>query len=148
MAETLVKDRICYACGVDVRKGALFCYNCGGAVAPEIPLETKNKNLSNTWVHQNVAEIEREDRAEESKEITPEASQAKEKTTKKSDLQEYIKMDSAANMRRKPKTLQKRRVEEVVWEEYESGSNGWFIFFAFILMLFAIGVFYLARYLK
>jgi len=146
MAETLVENRICYACGVDVRKGALFCYNCGGAVTPEIPIETKNKNLSNTWVHQNVAEIEQDSKIEAKE--NSQNQKIKEKTTKKPELQEYIKLDSAAEMRRKPKTIQKKRVEEVVWEEYESTSNGWFILVAFILTLFAVGVFYMARYLK
>jgi uncharacterized Zn finger protein (UPF0148 family) len=129
-----------------VRKGALFCYNCGGAVTPEIPIETKNKNLSNTWVHQNVAEIEQDSKIEPKK--NSKTKKKKEKTTKKPELQEYIKLDSAAEMRRKPKTIQKKRVEEVVWEEYESTSNGWFILVSVILTLFAVGVFYMAKYLK
>ena len=147
MAETTVKNRICYACGVDVRKGALFCHSCGSTVAPEIPLETKNKNLNNTWVHQNVAEIEQETKTEvkgDSKKIP----KTKEKTTKKPELQEYIKLDSAAAMRRKPKTFQKKRVEEVVWQEYESAPNVWFIVVTIILTLLAVGIFFLARYLK
>ncbi len=146
MAEILVENRICYACGVDVRKGALFCYNCGGAVTPEIPIETKNKNLSNTWVHQNVEEIEQDSKIELKK--NSKTKKKKEKTTKKPELQEYIKLDSAAEMRRKPKTIQKKRVEEVVWEEYESAPNGWFILVSFILTLFAVGIFFLAKYLK
>ena len=46
MAKTLVEKEICDACGADVRPGSLFCYNCGGAVADEIPeavLEQKRK---------------------------------------------------------------------------------------------------------
>lgn len=147
MAETLVENRICYSCGVDVRKGAVFCYNCGGEVAPEIPLETKNKNLSNTWVHQNVAEIEQEPKFEAKEDSK--VPKVKENTTKKQELQEYIKLDSAAAMRRKPKTIQKKRVEEVVWEEYESSASGaWFVLVSLILTLFAVGVFYMAKYLK
>lgn len=145
MAETLVENRICYTCGVDVRNGALFCYNCGGAVAPEIPLETKNKNLSNTWVHQNVAEIEQEAKTEKG---SNEILKPKEQTTKKPELQEYIKLDSAAAMRRKAKSIQKKKTEEISWAEYESASNLWFILVAVILTLFAVGIFYLAKYLR
>lgn len=147
MAETLVKNRICYACGADVRKGAFFCYNCGGVIAPEIPVETKNKNLSNTWIHQNVDEIRQESKIEAG-EKPEESLEPKEKTTKKPELQEYIKLDSAAAMRRKPKARQKRKVEEVVWEEYDNAPNGWFIFAAVILTLFAVGIYFLAKYLK
>lgn len=42
MAETLVENRTCGKCGVVVRKGALFCYNCGDTVAPEIPVAENN----------------------------------------------------------------------------------------------------------
>ena len=147
MAETLVENRICYACGVDVRPGALFCYNCGKIVAPEIPVETKNKNLSNTWVHQNVEEIKQESKAEAEESDGQENKEPKEKTTKKPELQEYIKLNSAASMRRKPKTIQKKQIEEVIWEEHENAPNLWFILVAFLLTLFAAGVFYLAKYL-
>ena len=147
MAETLVENRICYTCGADVRKGALFCHKCGSAAAPEIPLETKNKNLSNTWVHQNVAEIGKEAKIE-AKEGSNELPKTKEETTKKPELQEYIQLNSAATMRRKPKTVQKKRVEEVVWQEYENAPNVWFILVALILTLLAVGIFFLARYLK
>ncbi len=140
MAQTSVENKICNACGSEVRPHALFCYNCGGAINAEIPIETKNKNLSNTWVHQNVAEIEQDSKIESKKNSKK---KKKGKTTKKPELQEYIKLDSAAEMRRKPKTIQKKRVEEVVWEEYESAPNGWFILVSFILTLFAVGVFFL-----
>lgn len=33
MTEPIVKDRICEACGAEVREGSLFCYNCGEAVS-------------------------------------------------------------------------------------------------------------------
>lgn len=148
MAETLVENRICYACGADVRQGALFCYNCGKTVAPEIPVETKNKNLSNTWVHQDIAAVEQEIKDQPQNDRVKKNKKRKEKTTKKTELQEYIKLDSAADMRRKPKTARKTKVEEVVWEEHENAPNVWFILVAVILTLFAVGVFFLAKYLK
>lgn len=45
MAETLVDNAVCGACGADVREESLFCYNCGasvqGAVPEPAPIEPK-----------------------------------------------------------------------------------------------------------
>jgi predicted amidophosphoribosyltransferase len=43
MAEILVEKQICASCGANVRPGALFCYNCGGAVS-SVPDKIENKN--------------------------------------------------------------------------------------------------------
>lgn len=33
MPKTAVETRVCDICGVGVREGSLFCYNCGGSVS-------------------------------------------------------------------------------------------------------------------
>lgn len=33
MSETAVQEEICDICGVEVRDGSQFCYNCGGSVS-------------------------------------------------------------------------------------------------------------------
>ena len=43
MAETLVENQVCKACGAEVREGTLFCYNCGGKLASDETVAKKNK---------------------------------------------------------------------------------------------------------
>ena len=69
------------------------------------------------------------------------------KPLSKSSIQAEAKLKSAAAMRRKSATFQKKQVE-VVWEEHENAPNGWFISVALILTLFAVVIFFLAMYLK
>lgn len=35
MAEAVLEKEVCDGCGVDVREGTMFCYNCGARVAGE-----------------------------------------------------------------------------------------------------------------
>jgi hypothetical protein len=174
MAKTLVEKKICDACGADVRAGSLFCYNCGGAVSAVLP-ETNNnkKGVSNARVQNEPAESsdyktsnidlkttrlkkERVENAEPETlekpiekpvggEILLEKPEAK--PIEKPSLREDAKLKSAANMRRKAKSFQRKRVE-VVWEEPENAPNKWFPLVAIVLILFVIGIFYLAMYLK
>ena len=53
MAEILVENKVCEACGADVRAGSVFCYNCGGAVSDDLPVPSPEKNndkISNAWL--------------------------------------------------------------------------------------------------
>jgi hypothetical protein len=61
--------------------------------------------------------------------------------------QEGAKLKSAASMRRKAKSFQRKTVE-VVWEEPENAPNKWFPLVAVVLMLLVAGIIYLAMYLK
>jgi len=36
MAETVIEKEACAKCGAEVREGTVFCYACGGRVAPAI----------------------------------------------------------------------------------------------------------------
>jgi hypothetical protein len=56
-------------------------------------------------------------------------------------------MRSAASIRRKAKTYQRREVE-IVWEEYEGKSNLKYIFITLLVVLFTVIVFWIAMTMK
>ncbi len=152
MAETLVKNQICNACGADVRLKALFCYNCGSSVAPQIVVEENHKKdeASDAWLREKIIENRKNDKNIDQQKELEESSTIEtvtEKPIPKPSIQEEAKLKTAATMRRKSTTFQKKTVE-VVWEEHENAPNGWFIVVALILTLFAAGILYLAMYLK
>lgn len=161
MAETLVKEKVCGACGADVRPQALFCYNCGSAVAPDAPLieNNNNKKASNAWFKDEIVaedrqDLEFQDDDREDKLIadgeeievreTLERETDEEEKAEKRDLSE---LESAANLRRRGKSVQKKRVE-IVWEEHDNAPNGWFIFIAVILTILAFVIWIISAYLE
>jgi ribosomal protein L40E len=155
MAETLVKEKVCRACGADVRPQALFCYNCGSAVAPNAPLiRNNNKKVENDWFQDEPVEEEfktedeiiadEETDAEENSEFSETEEIAEDEKAEKRDLS---KMDSAAQLRRRGKSIQKKRVE-IVWEEHDNAPNGWFIFFAVVLTILAVVIWIISTYLE
>ena len=160
MAETLVEKKICEACGADVRPGSLFCYNCGGAVSDDLS-ESNQKTISAAWLQGDlVKNSDLKTKPLDSQAVDNIALKPIAKPTddllveKKSDksietpnITEEAKLKSAANMRRKPKTFQRKSVE-IVWEEPENAPNKWFPLVAFVLILLVIGIFYMAMYLK
>ncbi len=151
MAETLVENQICNACGVDVRLNALFCYNCGKSVAPEIIVEENDKKdkVSDVWLREKIIENGNKEKSEE-KQVLEKSLTAEtfaDKPIPKPGIQEEAKLKSAATMRRKSTTFQKKTVE-VVWEEHENAPNALFIIVALILTLLAAGILFLAMYLK
>jgi hypothetical protein len=172
MAKTLVEKKICDACGADVRPGSGFCYNCGGAVAQaELPkAETNNRSKAESDAGQLVDLAETSDfktsnidlkttklkeEVIETIDIKPIAKPSVDElgekiaplTAEKPSLQDAAKMKSAANLRRKAKSFQRKTVE-VVWEEPENAPNKWFPIVAIVLILLVVGIFYLAMYLK
>jgi len=167
MAETLVENKICEACGADIRPGSLFCYNCGGAVSEELakPAANNNKHISSAWAKGDITEnidlkttqLKKEtvekfeakpiEKPIEKPTISEFLGKAEEKPIEKPLIQEEAKLKSAANLRRKAKIYQKKTVE-VVWEEPENAPNKWFPIVAILLILFVVGIFYLAMYMK
>ncbi len=146
MAKTQVENQVCNACGADVRAGALFCYSCGGSVAPEVVVALKDKkNVSDAWFRE---ELKEEKNGSKSTKIEqPIVEKAVDKPIPKPDINEESKLKSAAAIRRKSKIYQPKRIE-TIWEEHDNAPNGWFIAVAIGLTLFAVGIFYLAAYLK
>lgn len=165
MAETLVKEKVCNACGAEVRPQAVFCYNCGSAVAPDIPLGgNKTQKISDDWFKGDLTEdkpekiISEEIEIEEAEAIEPVNEIRVEEVSESQNVDEIVeeaevgkrdlsKMDSAANLRRRSKSIQKKRVE-VVWEEHDNAPNGWFIFFAILLAALAVGIWLVSKYLE
>lgn len=148
MAETLVENRNCSACGVDVRKGALFCYHCGGSVAPEIPAPDNNHEpVSNAWFKEDFAEGNLQE-IEKPTQMKTEVLESAGIPIQKPDILEEAKLKSAASLRRKSKSVQKIKIEEVVWEEPDNAPNGWFILVALVLTAIAAAIFWLAIYMK
>lgn len=168
MAKTLVERKICEACGADVRPGSLFCYNCGGAVeAPDSRRKGKNNNKFQNDSAENsdlkTTQLKREtvDNFETrpidkpidkpiGNELFGKAEalpKAESEAAEKSSIQDQAKLKSAANLRRKAKSFQKKTVE-VVWEEPENAPNKWFPIVAIVLILLVVGIYYLAMYLK
>jgi len=151
MAETLVENQICNACGVEVREGALFCYNCGGSVASKIVVEETDEKdkVSDVWLREKIAENGNREKIEEKEELEEfvTVEQIADEPIPKPDIQEEATLKSAGAMRRKSATFQKKTVE-VVWQEHENAPNVWFFVVALILTLFAAGILFLAMYLK
>jgi ribosomal protein L40E len=146
MAETLVKEKVCRACGADVRPQALFCYNCGSAVAPNAPLvENNNKKVESDWFQDKPVEEEFETEDEIIADKEPDVDEIAE--DEKAEKRDLSKMDSAAQLRRRGKSIQKKRVE-VVWEEHDNAPNGWFIFFAVVLTILAVVIWIISTYLE
>ena len=166
MAKTIVENKVCEACGADVRPGSVFCYNCGGAVSDESPVpppENDNDKISNAWRQGDLTKsndlkttrLEKVETADDKpvakpqNEISAEFASEKieAKPLEKSSVKEEAKLKSAANMRRKAKTFQKKTVE-VVWEEPENSAGAWFFIGALILIGIVAAIFVLAMYLK
>ena len=165
MADTLAENKVCEACGADIRPGSMFCYNCGGAVSEDLPKKKAKKQnkkaVSDAWLRGDLAEnndlktkpldgevlenvvVEPTDKLSDEKIVEKIADKPAEKT----NIQQDAKLKSAANMRRKAKTFQPKKVE-IIWEEHQNAPNIWFLMVAVILILFVIGIFYMAAYLK
>jgi len=156
MAGMLVNNQICNACSADVRKGALFCYNCGGEIASEIAVAKNDKieTVANTRFQENISkesENGNEFRQSEIKtkqevrEIIAEEPIAK--PIEKLSSNEEAKLKTAAAMRGKSKIIQPKKVE-VVWEEHENVPNVWFILAAVFLTIVAAVILFLALRMK
>lgn len=156
MAETLVENQICSACGADVRAGALFCYGCGAAVASEIAVTKNDKNAAADKVrfpeiisqeNKNGSELKASEvkRKQEVKEISFKED-AKEPLAESSPG-DKSELQSAASLRKKSKNFQPKKVA-VVWEEFESAPNVRFILVTIFLTVLAAVILFLALRMK
>ncbi len=170
MSKTAVKKEECGECGSDIRDEALYCYNCGEAVAL-FGDDQKVDGLSEAWFREDIAVGEAEFdvpiakpnesliRAEnEAGEKTKETSEtAKPKSPRRKSLgikqktgkriKSKVPMKSAATLRNKPK-LSQSRMEEIIWEERSQSPNVWFIAMSVFVTIIAAVLFLLAMYFK
>ncbi len=145
MAETLVKNRVCNGCGADVRSGAFFCYNCGSSVTADVASPEKN---GNNEIGEKTEKIPFPEKTFEGEKIPAvENKETAEKNEAEKNAEAKPALKSAASMRRKPKTIQRKRIE-VTWEEPASAPNVWFLLVAVLLTGLALGLWLLASYLE
>ena len=164
MTGTAVEKGECAECGADIRDEAAFCYNCGGALnAEEIESTKVSEKSSAAWLRGDINEDPSTSDKDESTDVDkPNAMPAEDfedagvnvsqKTAEKESgntkrIKPKIKMKSAANLRKKPKSFERRKVE-VVWEERNSTANIWFIVMSVLITFFVGVLFFLAMYLK
>lgn len=175
MAETLVEKRVCGECGVDVRPNTAFCYNCGKSVSLEEPETNHDNEASDAWFGETlVSEPRPEEELQEPEEVSePETPEPQVEEIGAETIAETIAdapdaetkpdapdidpihhslpveggLKSAAAIRKRPKTFQRREVE-VVWEKHDDPPNSKFILVTLILVLFTIAVFLIAMQMK
>jgi hypothetical protein len=157
MAKTNSKIQVCEACSADVRPGSLYCYNCGGPVAPEskkAQRQVAKTALSNAWFKDELAEVPKRETTKLDEAAVPHAPEPEPAEAKPADtpipkpgIIEDARLRSAANLRRRGKSIERRSVE-VVWERPESSPDGRFIVAALVLTLFVVLIYLAASYLR
>ncbi|MDQ3322139.1 MAG: zinc ribbon domain-containing protein [Acidobacteriota bacterium] len=152
MAQTFVENKTCGVCGADVRPNALFCYNCGGAVAVETKPEKKppEKRFAPEVKKEEIKKEPEQTVVIEESKLTPiveDAGIKESKNSKNLETKPKPELKSAASLRRKSKSLERKTVE-VVWEEHENAPNVWFISVTVGLTIVAAVILFLAMYLK
>lgn len=147
MNQTSVEDKVCRACGADIRSQALFCYNCGSSIA------VRNLSFSDNG-SSTIAQSQKYDgktivETTEEKQTVGEEIRVRKKSEnlEKPNVQDKTKLKSAAALRRKSKSLQPKTVE-VVWEEHENAPNIWFLTVAIALTILVVAILLLATYFK
>ena len=153
MTEAIVEKEFCSACGADVRPQADYCYNCGVAVsdsaAKKEPFPPAEVSAVDNLTHEKVIDEKPEKNADAAikKDVIETVAAETPEAEKNFGSQIPAKLTSAAAMRRKSKSFERKTVE-VVWEEHDSAPNVWFISAAVFLALVAIGILFLAIHLK
>lgn len=155
MAENLVENQICSACGAPVRPQALFCYNCGSQVTPEIetapPVEATSELWSDEIADGNRAETNLLTDVSENHAPPiqkPSGTLIEDKAEQKSPPQTETKLKSASALRRSGRVAPQKKTVEVIWEEPENAPNAWFLVAAFVLALFAVGILLAMLYIR
>lgn len=161
---TNTEKQVCSSCGADVRPNTTFCYNCGSSVAEKSFEKTSVETRKSDFLKPDIASAQNgnyvsaeiESKAEEPiiKPIEKPFDEPLEAKNDLSKIEEKILepkgkpgLKSAASMRRPQKNAQPKNVE-VVWEQPENSTSVWFVIFAFILLLFAVGALLAMLYLK
>ncbi len=155
MAKSVAEKPVCEACGADVRAGSLFCYNCGGPVTAEAKRAKKKKTakaaVSDAWFNDELSGTGRRDTnkltpPEPEPSSEPEPTQT-DKPIPKPGIYEEAKLRTAASMRRKGKSIERKSVE-VVWEAPEVMPGARFILAALSLTLVVVLIYFAAAYFK
>ena len=156
MAEKTVEKQVCPACGADIRPQAVFCYNCGAAVAApdnaetepppreEITEDAEIESKATTRLDENNVKT-----IDKSFDTVVETSKDNDDAPEKTDTNKTeTKLKSAASLRKSARKPMQKKTVEVVWDEPESAPNLWFLVAAFVLSLFAVGILLAMLYIK
>ena len=145
MAEAVAKEKVCNACGADIRPDSLFCYACGGSLESELAEIEKGESgaeLDDVAQKESLGEDKDKDKKKEEKvAVKAKSPEPKAKDAEKKELK------TAAALRKKPKNLGVKRVE-ILWEEHEEAPNVWFLVGAVVFTIIGAVLFYIAMYLK
>ncbi len=153
MGELSVENGVCDACGTEIRAQALFCYNCGAAVAEKIASSKNRKNHKSVLTKKIVDKKEIKSPSENNLiEQTEKASESNEQEIEtrekaKGNGNKDVKLKSAAALRNKARRLEPKKLE-IIWEEHDNAPNLWFIGIAVLLIIFTIIIYFIAMALK
>lgn len=151
-----LSKEICEACGAEIRDGSQFCYNCGGPVTEEaVRMSQASVQVSDAWLKEDLVAAGGLETTKLDRTKIDEAEQAIDRPTEpvgepvssEPELQPESKLKSASNMRRKPKSFQRKAVE-IEWEEHDGGPNKLFPLVALLITLAVVGIYFLAEYMK
>ena len=131
MAETATERPACVHCGVDVRDGTSFCYNCGKSV--EIPISKPDEGLHVS----NGSAL-----------VSGEAQAALDDLAHRLSIDETSsdenKLAQAAAERKRARV--RARHSDVVWEATAPGENGVFVLFTLLIVVITAVVVLIAVY--
>lgn len=159
-----MEKTVCVSCGTEVREGSSFCYSCGELISGK-PTKAKKRSRKASKNGRPVKETNRLDaegpeQAIEQEEqlveqpveiltypIPVEEPVIEDKTVlAESVVEDSAKLRSAASMRRRTRTFERKPVE-VMWVEREK-PNLTFIIVSLLIVGFAAGLLVFALYLK
>lgn len=165
MAEALIKNPVCSKCGEGARPHALFCFACGGEVIESEQEDT----VSSVWFREDLLEdkgedsepaFEKDGMASEAEGDEQSSDQEKDAETETVESEPKVspvrvrrvpvpqkKLTSAADLRKRPKPVQAKRVE-IVWKEKHDSPNLMFVVCGTVMALLALFIFFAAMYLK
>jgi len=125
-----LKKRVCSSCGVDVRKGTMFCYNCGTSVSARAVKKTPESNGA-------VPAMDAETQAA------------------LDDLAARLKIDEEADSKlakaaaeRKTARVNQRRTNEYRWEPVDDSSARLSVLIAVLILVVTAGVVFVTVFWK
>ncbi len=147
MSEAIVENQTCKSCGSEIRKGALFCYNCGCSLVSEvISAKSQNKYTDDATLSHDNKTVEKE--SEKMPEIETATIEKNVEVAEKTPVKKKAEnLKTAASLRKKNKTTDKKQIE-IVWNEHENPPNALFLLATILMAVFAVCVVLFAFYFR